>query len=74
MRDYNISVGTSRQSAKWAAQTISYEKLKEKLEHPVILELTQAQYRALSKADRDAAKDVGGIVGGKLKGVRRKKL
>ena len=73
MREYNISVGTSRQSAKWAAQTISLEKLKEKLENPVVLELTQAQYRALSKADRDAAKDVGGIVGGKLKGVRRKK-
>lgn len=73
MREYNISVGTSRQSAKWAAQTINFEKLKEKLENPVVLELTQAQYRALSKADRDAAKDVGGIVGGKLKGLRRKK-
>ena len=59
MREYNISVGTSRQSAKWAAQTISLEKLKEKLENPVVLELTQAQYRALSKADRDAAKEAG---------------
>lgn len=73
MREYNISVGTSRQSTKWAGQTISFEKLKEKLENPVVLELTQNQYKALSKADRDAAKDVGGIVGGKLKGVRRKK-
>ena len=73
MREYNISVGASRQSSKWAAQSISFEKLKEKLENPIVLELTQAQYRALSKSDRDAAKDVGGIVGGKLKGVRRKK-
>ena len=73
MRKYDISVGPSRNSLKWAAQTISYEELKEKLENPVVLTLTQSQYKALGKADRDAAKDVGGIVGGKLKGTRRKK-
>ena len=73
MRKYDISVGSSRNSLKWAAQQMSFEELKEKLEKPVILTLTQAQYKALGKADRDAAKDIGGLVGGKLKGTRRKK-
>ena len=73
MRKYDISVGSSRNSLKWAAQQMSFEELKEKLEKPVVLTLTQAQYKALGKADRDAAKDIGGLVGGKLKGTRRKK-
>ena len=73
MRKYDISVGPSRSSLKWAAQQISFEELKEKLKNPVVLPLTQAQYKALGKADRDAAKDIGGLVGGKLKGTRRKK-
>ncbi len=73
MRKYDISVGPSRNSLKWAAQQISFEELKDKLENPVVLALTQAQYKALGKADRDAAKDIGGLVGGKLKGTRRKK-
>lgn len=43
----------------------------QKLKNPARTGETTAEYKAFKKSDKDKAKDVGGFVGGKLKGGRR---
>ncbi len=72
MRELAIAYGNSRQAKTWVNKTISYDSLKERLRVPVRTTETAEEYAKLSKAQRDAAKDHGGFVGGVLKGGRRK--
>lgn len=72
MRDLAISYGNSRQAKKWVNKTISFDALKERLKTSIRTTESAEEYAKMSKAQRDAAKDHGGFVGGTLKGGRRK--
>lgn len=72
MRDLAISYGNSRQAKKWVNKTISFDALKERLKTTIRTTKLAEEYAKMSKAQRDAAKDHGGFVGGTLKGGRRK--
>ena len=72
MRDLAISYGNSRQSKKWVNKTITFDALKERLKTTIRTTESAEEYAKMSKAQRDAAKDHGGFVGGTLKGGRRK--
>ena len=72
MRDLAIAYGNSRQAKKWVNKTIRYADLKERLKVTIRTAESAEEYAKMSKAQRDAAKDHGGFVGGVLKGGRRK--
>lgn len=67
-----ISVGASRKSTNWQRQEINYSDFIKKLKTPVRSSETLEEYLKLPKSKQDDLKDVGGFVGGSLKGVRRK--
>lgn len=71
-RKISISVGASRKSVNWQGQDLLYSDFVKKLETPVRSQETLEDYLKLAKAKQDDLKDVGGFVGGALKGVRRK--
>ena len=72
MRKLTIACGSNRQATTWANQEITFDQLKEKLKNTVRTKETVQDYAAMNKADRAAAKDHGGFVGGSLAGGRRK--
>ena len=72
MRDLCISYGNSRQAKKWVNKTIKFDDLKARLKNTIHTTESQEEYAKMPKAQRDAAKDHGGFVGGTLKGGRRK--
>lgn len=72
MRDLAISYGNSRQAKKWVNKMISFDALKERLKTTIRTTESAEEYAKMPKAQRDAAKDHGGFVGGTLKGGRRK--
>ena len=67
-----ISVGNSRKSINWQNTTLMLSEFYEKLRYPVRRDITHAEFMKLPKAKQDELKDVGGHVGGKLSGPRRK--
>ncbi len=71
-RQITITVGDSRKSVHWKPQETTVSGLYERLSEPRRGTETLAEYLAMSKADQDALKDVGGFVGGRLNGPRRK--
>lgn len=71
-RELHISVGDSRKSTVWKPLKLTVSELYTRLETPVRGEETQTEYFALPKAEQDSKKDVGGFVGGRLSGSRRK--
>lgn len=73
MRTYTICIGNSRESKFWPSSEVTLDELYKRLQHPLRTSETTAQYKKMSKADRDSAKDKGGFMAGKLKGTRRKK-
>ena len=68
-----IAEGRSRFEKEWHSRERSWGDLVEKLKNPRVTGETFDQYKQMAKADKDAAKDVGGFVGGPLKGGRRAK-
>ena len=68
----NITVGSSRKAVSWIPQEIMWSEMCEKLHTPSRSTETLAEYFALPKSKQDDLKDVGGFVGGTLKGNRRK--
>lgn len=72
MRDLSIAYGNSRQAKKWVNKTIRFDDLKERLKATIRTTESAEEYAKMNKAQRDAAKDHGGFVGGVLKGGRRK--
>ena len=73
MRDLNIAYGNSCTAKKWSNKTISFDGLCERLEKTIRTTETVEEYQKMKRADREAAKDKGGFVGGQLKGGRRKR-
>lgn len=71
-KQLNVVVGNSRKATVWNPLTLTVSELYSRLETPMRGTETIADYLALSKADQDARKDIGGFVGGRLNGPRRK--
>ena len=66
-----IATGRSKTETKWKNVQISYATLLEKLNVTTRTRETITEYKKMTKTQRDAIKDVGGFVGGSLKGGRR---
>lgn len=71
-RKITLSVGSSRKSISWQRQEMNYSDFIEKFRTPIRSVETFDDYLKLPKAQQDTLKDVGGFVGGALKGPRRK--
>lgn len=67
-----IAVGESRRSTQWKNKEALWSQLVERLSIPTKTPETVDEYRGFAKSKRDEIKDVGGFVGGSLKGGRRK--
>lgn len=67
-----IAVGESRRSTQWQNKEILWSQLVERLSIPTKTPETAEEYKSFAKSKRDEIKDVGGFVGGTLKGGRRK--
>ena len=71
-RKITLSVGSSRKSISWQRQEMNYSDFIEKFRTPIRSVETFDDYLKLPKSQQDTLKDVGGFVGGALKGPRRK--
>lgn len=67
-----ISTGKSRQETKWKNVTMEWKDLVKKLGSSIPTSETIQEYKKMPKGEKDNAKDVGGFVGGSVKGGRRK--
>lgn len=67
-----IATGSSRKSVSWKNEELLWSALAKRLETVLRTQETQDAYKSMPKAKRDEIKDVGGFVGGTLKGGRRK--
>lgn len=67
-----IAVGESRRSTQWKNKEVLWSQLVERLSIPTKTPETVDEYKGFAKSKRDEIKDVGGFVGGSLKGGRRK--
>lgn len=72
MRNLKVAYGNSRNAKKWSNKSICYDDLKNRLRTPIRTTETMEEYAKMNKAQRDAAKDHGGFVGGALKGGLRR--
>lgn len=71
-RILTISVGGSRKSTSWAPTEITWPALCERLRTPIRGRESHEAYMCMPKAQQDQLKDIGGFVGGTLRGGRRK--
>jgi len=67
-----IATGRSRKELNWKNREMLWSELVKRLSSTIRTSETYEEYKKLSKAKRDEIKDVGGFVGGTLKGGRRK--
>lgn len=72
MRELRIACANSRKALRWNNTKITWPDLCRRLKKTNYTSETTDEYRAMSKDERDAAKDRGGFVGGSLKDGRRK--
>lgn len=66
-----ISVGKSRKDLNWQVRDISWDDLCTRLSKTWRTHETTNEYKSMNKIEKDAAKDVGGFVGGVIEGGRR---
>ena len=66
-----ITVGKSRRDTKWRAEEISWADLCTRLGSALRTRETSREYRAMTREQQGAVKDIGGFVGGRLYGARR---
>ena len=66
-----IAIGRSRKASQWQNKEMMWSEFLDKLATTTRTRETVTDYAAMSKADRDTVKDVGGFVGGYLKNGRR---
>lgn len=67
-----IATGKSRKETSWKNREMLWSDLLDKLSGTTRTRETLAEYKKMTKSQQDAIKDVGGFVGGTLKGGRRK--
>lgn len=70
-RKITLSVGAHRFSKNWQRQVMNYSDLVEKLKTPTRSVETLSEYLNMKRPQQDALKDVGGFIGGALKGNQR---
>lgn len=68
-----ITTFQNRKNPRGSVEELSWEDLKERLKHPVITDESIEEYRAMTNEQRTETKDVGGFVGGRMKGGVRSK-
>ena len=68
-----ICIGKSRREKVWQNKEISWKEFTNIVKNTVRTSETMGNYKRFSKVEQDEIKDVGGFVGGHLKGGRRKK-
>ncbi len=68
-----ISIGKSRKDIHWKVVDITWAKLCQKLSKTFVSSETMTEYKAMSKDEKSAKKDIGGFVGGVVEGGRRNK-
>ncbi|MDL2317939.1 virulence-associated E family protein [Eubacteriales bacterium OttesenSCG-928-A19] len=66
-----IATGRSRRATAWKNTELLWSEFLEKLATTTRTRETCAEYSALPKAEKDNIKDIGGFVGGYLKGGKR---
>ena len=66
-----IAIGRSRKAAQWQNREMRWSECLDKLANTTRTRETVNDYAAMTKAERDNVKDVGGFVGGYLKNGRR---
>lgn len=71
-RIIHVSVGTSRTSKTWQRTEYLWSEFLSVLRTPKRTDETVEAYHALPKREQGRLKDVGGFVGGTLKGLQRK--
>ena len=71
-RDLHISTAGSRKATLWKQETICWPDFVKRLSTPVRSNESMRSYLSMPKARQDELKDVGGFIGGALKGGRRK--
>jgi putative DNA primase/helicase len=67
-----IAIGRSRKDTQWRNRELLWSELVQRLSQTKRTDETMEEFKALPKARQDEIKDVGGFVGGTLKGGRRK--
>ena len=67
-----IATGKSRKETAWKNREMLWSDLLGKLSETTRTRETLAEYKKMAKSQQDIVKDVGGFVGGTLKGGRRK--
>ena len=70
-RMLTVSVGAGRTATTWAQTEMSWAELVARLQTPVRGSESHAAYMRMTKAQQDGLKDIGGFVGGSLRGGRR---
>ena len=68
----SVAMGRSRKETNWKNREMLWSELLQKFSQPTRTQETYEEYERMTKAQRDDIKDVGGFVGGTLKGGRRK--
>ena len=71
MRQLTISVAPNRFSKDWAPRSVGWDNITRQLSNCKRTKETVQQYRAMTKEDKARVKDVGGFVGGYVKGARK---
>lgn len=72
IREFTIACARSRKAKTWKNKKTTWPALCERLKKTERTAETSEEYWAMGKDDRDAAKDKGGFVGGRLKNGRRR--
>ena len=72
MDNFRIVTGRSRHETKWRTRSLSWTELVQRLSTEKRTGETVAAYQAMTREQRGAVKDIGGFVGGTLRGDRRK--
>lgn len=72
-RLFKIATGSNRYDKNWRNKKVSWDNLVKKLSQTKRTNETEEEYKKMTKTKRDKIKDVGGFVGGELKGNRRLK-
>ncbi|MDW7670573.1 MAG: virulence-associated E family protein [Bacillota bacterium] len=67
-----VAVGKSRKETDWKNREMLWSQLVKRFSQTHRSRETAAEYHSMKKEEQDGIKDVGGFVGGSLKGGRRK--
>lgn len=68
-----ISIGKSRKDTRWVVEDWSWPDIAQRLSEAHTTSETMREYNSMTKDEKAVRKDVGGFVGGVIKGGRRSK-